>query len=106
MYPTTITAIGKNIMSRVIIFLVCALALLGMVHAEEAEAQGTILLQKTVTQEYPRFFGEGINFTVKIDLHNLGDGTAYNVTAHDDWPVEHFSVVEGTENATFEEIPA
>lgn len=96
-------------MSRVVIFLVCVLAMLGMTHAltvEGSEEQGTILLHKTVTQEYPGYYGEGINFTVKVDLHNLGEGSAFNVTASDNWPSEHFEIVEGSMNATFEEIAA
>ena len=31
----------------------------------------------------------GHNFTVKFDIHNIGDSPAYDVTVNDQWPATY-----------------
>lgn len=49
--------------------------------------EGNLIVHKQVTAENDAdVFSMGKNFTVSIDVYNVGDGTAYEVSVTDHWP--------------------
>jgi len=76
------------------------LAFLSSVLAQEAN----ILIRKNLDSEIPGLFAPGRNFTVQIELWNVGDSPAYDVRVTDAWPLDKFNLTGGNTNQTFPEI--
>jgi len=70
-----------------------------------AEPTALLIVQKSITTP-ENVFAVGINFTVTLDIINIGDRSATDVQVTDPWPLQSFQVVEGTNEASWEEIPA
>jgi len=64
-----------------------------------------LLVQKHVTADPFPFYGEGKNLTVQVNIFNVADGVAYEVSVSDPWP-SSFNILTGKTNAKFPEIPA
>ena len=68
-------------------------------------------LQK-VLSEVPDVYASGENFTVTIDVYNIGDGSAFDVTVTDTWTettssgTDAFKLVDGDFATAWAEIPA
>eukprot|EP01006_Ploeotia_vitrea_P007246 TRINITY_DN16512_c0_g1_i2.p1 TRINITY_DN16512_c0_g1~~TRINITY_DN16512_c0_g1_i2.p1 ORF type:complete len:194 (+),score=117.31 TRINITY_DN16512_c0_g1_i2:83-664(+) len=87
------------------------LALVALVLAGSAAAEsGHLLVQKTVHNKYQAqqipLLTEGDEFVVELNVFNVGDGDAHEVSLADgEWPSEAFSV-EGETEAAWDVIPA
>mmetsp|Transcript_13187 Transcript_13187/g.14812 ORF Transcript_13187/g.14812 Transcript_13187/m.14812 type:complete len:192 (+) Transcript_13187:23-598(+) len=84
------------------------LGLLALCRAEEEIAEGNLVVQKNLDSltDFPALFANECNFTVNIKIYNIGEGSAYAVTAEDDWPESGFKLQEGALSQTWDEIPA
>jgi len=74
--------------------------------------EGNLIVHKKVDSEYEGVFAYGNNFTVSVDIYNVGNGAAYDVTVTDSWPestssgTDAFVLTEGTFSASWPEIAA
>jgi len=72
--------------------------------------EGNLIVHKQVLSEYPDVYASGENFTVTIDVYNIGDGSAFDVSVTDNWPettssgTEAFKLVDGSYTSTWGEI--
>lgn len=83
--------------------LLLAVALVGLV---SAAPEGKLVFHKVVDSEFPGLFGEDKNFTVSLSVHNIGEGSAFDVSIADDWPSDLFEVLSGDLTTTWAEIGA
>jgi hypothetical protein len=73
-----------------------------------AAQQGNLIVRKSVQSDVEGTFASESNFTVSIDVYNIGDAAAYDISITDVWPettssgTEAFKVVEGSMTAKWE----
>jgi hypothetical protein len=70
-----------------------------------ASAQQGFLVVKKSVDSSTGYFGPNQNFTVTIDIHNIGDGSAFDVEVADPWSEESFTLGGAFEH-TYQEIKA
>ncbi len=51
-------------------------------------------------------FANGHNFTVEVNVYNVGDAAAYDVSVEDSWPEAQFTVLSGVKSAKYDTIAA
>lgn len=74
--------------------------------------EGNIIVHKQVDSDFEGVFASGTNFTVTVDVYNIGDGSAFDVSITDSWPeststgTDAFELADGSYAATWAEIPA
>ena len=77
-----------------------------------AVATGNLLVHKQLVTDPPMVFSTGSNFTVKFDIHNVGDSPAYDIAINDPWPAttqegaEGFVLADGSMDFALEELRA
>ena len=80
-----------------------------------AAQEGNLIIHKVVESSTPEFdhvFASGQNFTVSLQVHNVGQGSAYGVSVKDHWPeqtssgTDAFKLAGGSFEASWTEIAA
>jgi hypothetical protein len=84
--------------------LLVLLALCSVAYVSAGD-EAILILQKTITHEY-NVVAPGINFTVSLDIYNVGKSAAYEVKLRDEWPPATFTLLEGKTQHEWNEIPA
>lgn len=75
-------------------------------------ANGRLLVHKQLETDPAMVFASGKNFTVKFDIYNVGDSSAYDININDVWPAttaegaEGFVLLEGSMDFQLEELAA
>lgn len=84
------------------IFFIVILALLALsINAQ----RGQLIVQKQLDSEYPGLYAVNEPLTVSIKVFNVGSGSAYSVSIHDDWP-SAFDVITGSTSGEWPELLA
>jgi hypothetical protein len=77
-----------------------------------AAQEGNLIVRKSVQAEVEGVFATESNFTVNIDVYNIGDASAFDVSVTDVWPettssgTDAFKIVDGSSTATWETLGA
>jgi hypothetical protein len=78
--------------------------------ADDAKAAGVanLLVRKRLHAEFAAtgYLAEGQNFTVQIDVVNIGTGDAHEVKVTDGWSDQTFNIVDGETTKTWPQIKA
>jgi hypothetical protein len=85
--------------------IVCLVALVLFV-AAQVDAAGELIVNKKIENSYDQAMAASYNYTVDVDVFNVGDSIAYEVSASDDWPAENFEIVDGESSHVWDEIAA
>jgi len=67
--------------------------------------EGSLIIRKQVTQDLG-YFGVGEEMIVMIEIFNVGEGSAYDVTVTEKWPEDGFELVTGEATTVIDEIEA
>jgi len=74
--------------------------------------EGNLIIHKRVESDYEGVFASGTNFTVTVDVYNIGDGSAFDVSITDSWPestssgTDAFLLSDGSYSGSWDEIAA
>jgi len=85
-------------------------ALLAVFVAGVVAQEGNLIVHKQVLSDYPDVYSTGMNFTVKMTVYNIGDGSAFDVKVKDTWPsstssgTDAFKLVAGSFTSKWAEI--
>jgi len=92
-------------MSRSGVLLALSVCLAFSVSLVMADSEAILILQKTVHTEY-NVVAPDVNYTIELEVFNVGDGVAYEVKVRDDWPATYFNILEGETTHSWNEIAA
>lgn len=73
---------------------------------EENVEPASLVAHKQILSDFPSLLSIGAQFSVSIDVYNIGNGSAYEVEIKDQWPLESFDLVEGDMNVTLDVLEA
>jgi len=97
-------------MSRTFVFLfsIALLVCSGLAASESPSGseRANLIVQKKLTPAHEFFFAQDQNFTVQLNIFNVGNGPAYSVAVSDEWPAQYFELLDGEMTKKFEEIGA